>query len=731
MKTDTATVTNTGNIQAPKSRKVGLDSKSLGVLMSILSNQYTDKHSAVLREYFVNGWDSHIASGRTENNPVVVSLPTTLQPSLIIEDRGRGLSEQELLETYGEYLLSDKRGDSDTTGGFGIGSKSAWTMGQQFIVIGVKDGIKTVALFALDEHGMGEVDIMHSSETEEPNGVLVSLAVSDVDAMQEAAARFFETVDRGTALVDEVEPTPIFESLHQINDCTWIRPNHDGEVYIVMGQVRYVVDPVILRQVAKRLDGTAGEGMAKALAAWQGEDTSVYFKADIDTVTVHPSRERLRDTEATLNGLASLITGMAQDMAASVQEKVSAAPSFYAAARALQDALDDLGAFSIRRKDVTYLGMEIPKQVTPKFPTYILTKKGGYRSKTFQVVRKDHEVEGGRSGYAKLDIDQAARVLVITGVKDGEHGKVTRYLKRFLEEGCYVKPTYQDRPADETRPDRPEWVMVTEQPWGAQDWFAFGTESGAWTMTLEEYKAVLKTLRTSSPRTINEPSYTTGWYTSAEKELDLRDLLSDIISDGKDVVLFYENSRIPSWAHPMLEEKYTPIVLLPTQSEDALRKRIEADGSIKVADVNVDDLVRQAAQISLLSVTAQEKDAIAARKWLSLNRNNWAANLKTRLGDKAYAKITHPVVQETQDVFDLAALVAEDITNDRYEEVEGLLQYAPTGFLTAFSLHVPDRDKHLPLLGKINWPYRWDSKDDREALVADMVSYINSKTPKA
>jgi len=49
---------------------------------------------------------------------------------------------------YARYGASTKRGTNDQVGAFGLGCKSAFTLGQQFVVTAVKDGQRTVALFA-------------------------------------------------------------------------------------------------------------------------------------------------------------------------------------------------------------------------------------------------------------------------------------------------------------------------------------------------------------------------------------------------------------------------------------------------------------------------------------------------------------------------------------------------------------------------------------------------------
>src|SRR5688572_3649345 len=75
-------------------------------ILSILRDRlYTNKVLAVLREYSANAWDAHVDAGKADV-PIKVVLPTKLDPSLIIRDYGKGLSEEEIFEVYVKYGAS-------------------------------------------------------------------------------------------------------------------------------------------------------------------------------------------------------------------------------------------------------------------------------------------------------------------------------------------------------------------------------------------------------------------------------------------------------------------------------------------------------------------------------------------------------------------------------------------------------------------------------------------------
>ncbi len=175
---------------------MSIDPSGMAHVMSVLTNLYADAPLAVLREYATNARDSHVAAGT--DRPIEVNLPSDLNPTLVIRDFGVGLSEAEIIDVYARYGASTKRDTNDQVGAFGLGCKSAFTLGQQFVVTAVKGGQRTVALFAVGGDGAGGVTVLGRTCTDEPNGVLVSIGVPDVAQMRRAATGFSGTWEPGT-----------------------------------------------------------------------------------------------------------------------------------------------------------------------------------------------------------------------------------------------------------------------------------------------------------------------------------------------------------------------------------------------------------------------------------------------------------------------------------------------------------------------------------------------------
>ena len=69
-------IKHTGNLGVAGRTAMTFDENSIAHLMSVLTDLYSDKPLAVIREYSTNALDAHRAAGNTA--PIEVTLPSTL-----------------------------------------------------------------------------------------------------------------------------------------------------------------------------------------------------------------------------------------------------------------------------------------------------------------------------------------------------------------------------------------------------------------------------------------------------------------------------------------------------------------------------------------------------------------------------------------------------------------------------------------------------------------------------
>ena len=152
------------------------------VLMGLLIKNYNNAPMAVLREYVSNAWDSHKLAG--QNRPVEVTLPTEFNPVLKVQDWGTGMSLEDILNVFVNLAASTKSHDNQHIGGFGIGSKSALAIGEQFTVRTVKNKLLNILVMNRSVEGIQSQFAVENQFVNEPNGATITIPVDNPQSFQ-------------------------------------------------------------------------------------------------------------------------------------------------------------------------------------------------------------------------------------------------------------------------------------------------------------------------------------------------------------------------------------------------------------------------------------------------------------------------------------------------------------------------------------------------------------------
>lgn len=151
--------------------------EKVAAILDGLAKKYHYPYAAVVREYVSNGIDSHIRAN--QNKAVEVTLPTDIFPNLIIQDFGLGMSFEEISENFAHYMMGSKESDTTQIGFFGIGSKSAFAIADQFILNSVQNGLKNVVFASKNEHGTKYDFGIQNQKTDEDNGVTITIPIRE------------------------------------------------------------------------------------------------------------------------------------------------------------------------------------------------------------------------------------------------------------------------------------------------------------------------------------------------------------------------------------------------------------------------------------------------------------------------------------------------------------------------------------------------------------------------
>ena len=162
----------------------GIDQEDMSHICKLLrSNIYSDKIRAVIREYSANAIDAQIEAGNGDR-PISVTLPSPLSLAFKVRDYGTGLSEEDVKTIYSKYGKSTKRKTNLAIGEKGLGSKSGFAYGDNFLIRSFQDGVVTLYNAFIDPSQVGKIAKLHSEPTTEENGVEIEIPVNERDMRQ-------------------------------------------------------------------------------------------------------------------------------------------------------------------------------------------------------------------------------------------------------------------------------------------------------------------------------------------------------------------------------------------------------------------------------------------------------------------------------------------------------------------------------------------------------------------
>ncbi len=288
-------------------------------VMDILRNQlYSDKILAVIREYSANAWDANREAGRGDV-PIRVHLPSPEEPWFEVDDDGPGLSLDDMFNVFPSYGRSTKRGSNTAVGMLGIGSKSAFSYTDSFVVVSRHGGMMRQYSSVLDESNRGELRLLQEQEWaggdgRAPTGLTVKIAVRHQDVFEfnaKAGGCYrnfypYPANNRGWKAPDEDRAA----SYMTPTELGWLT-NGKGWT-AVMGCVSYPVKLEELPGVAsfvKELGGVLrfNIGELQVSASREGlkysDQTRAVLLRRIEDVVDHHVRELVREVEA--NGKTS------------------------------------------------------------------------------------------------------------------------------------------------------------------------------------------------------------------------------------------------------------------------------------------------------------------------------------------------------------------------------------------------------------------------------------------
>jgi hypothetical protein len=192
-------------------KKIGI--QNVGIVSDLLRKHYAHPIRTLVQEYLSNARDAHREVKNTSDKIVVV-LPTKISPILKIRDYGPGLSPKRINDVFCYLGNSTKRKTNNQTGGFGIGSKSAFAYRENFFVKSFYNGTETLYECSTAHHYEGTIEELSKKQTSEKNGVEIQIPVLVTDIES-----FISSVYRATFFWTDKEK-PLIKGFFNYDFCS-------------------------------------------------------------------------------------------------------------------------------------------------------------------------------------------------------------------------------------------------------------------------------------------------------------------------------------------------------------------------------------------------------------------------------------------------------------------------------------------------------------------------------
>jgi len=149
-------------------------------LFHILSNLYSRPLDATVRELCTNCLDGHKVVGK-ENIPFIINVNDNKledEFNITFRDFGPGMDKNTIVKVFSRFGESTKINSNLETGCLGLGSKSPFSISDNFMVISYINNIKYIYNMSKDASGRPKITLFNESYTAEKNGMEIRVPLN-------------------------------------------------------------------------------------------------------------------------------------------------------------------------------------------------------------------------------------------------------------------------------------------------------------------------------------------------------------------------------------------------------------------------------------------------------------------------------------------------------------------------------------------------------------------------
>jgi hypothetical protein len=418
--------------QETQSQSFGIGDPS--VVIEILRNRlYEHKIRTLVQEYMSNARDAHREIKQTRKIEVVA--PTQLEPTFKVRDFGPGISPERMATVFVLYGASTKRTNNTQTGGFGIGAKSAWSYADGFVIVSTVDGTRRTYHAHVGASNVGQLDLLETTETKDPNGCEIQVAVNPRDVNE-----FTQSIQRACYFWND-EETPILKNVtlppkivtYDLGSLSIIGTNESRPTFINTG---YGSDILVIDGIMYDLNRNLLDKVQPLKDVRNELTGSMIIKVPNGLIQVSASREKIDDSDFTRKGLAKIGTRLYADVKKHVADKIASINSV----KGFVEVYHSMYKFFVMQNN-EYKGFRFDGQ-------YLYTSMLG--SVTFRRYALDYNQKVKDSSVKGIPVDQLTNIYLM---KQNENAVTMN--RRIRAELINKKDMYiiRERPTSATASD--------------------------------------------------------------------------------------------------------------------------------------------------------------------------------------------------------------------------------------------------------------------------------------
>ena len=308
--------------------------KASAKAFQILSaNLYSNPLGSMIRELSTNAYDAHVMVDK-KDEPFVITLPNSLEPTFKIRDFGPGMSHQDIMSVYTTFFESTKTNNNDVVGCLGLGSKSPFGVADSFTVTSYYNGVKTIYSSFLNDARIPSIAKFAEVETDEENGLEIEVAIKEDNFRTFSREvnnqlKYFKVkpIVKGNADFEwHAEEEYLYEGTG------WKMVKGGGSPRVIQGQIQY---PISTRDMGKVFDNAS-------TAVQELLNRGVLFEVNIGEVNIAPSREALSYDERTSKNIVAAAERIVAELPGKLRGAIEGAATEYEAKLQYSSLIGDL-----------------------------------------------------------------------------------------------------------------------------------------------------------------------------------------------------------------------------------------------------------------------------------------------------------------------------------------------------------------------------------------------------